>query len=296
MRLAALCAGVALALPALAAAQAAYTAQERRVESASHSDLWLWEQGTNPLPPDLDPPAATPMADHADALAAPGFGPFSASASSASPPAAGSAAPAGSSSAWQTSSLAPGGVTASGSFSTAGDAEVVDAPTLAALNALLLPPVPYILGLLGGTESGASGLEVEFEVGVPTPYHITGSLTLAPGFVGQIPHPASGSGRIELTGPSGSVELLDVPFGCGCTQELDAQGVLAPGSYTLRADVSGGTNVHCDLNGCIDRTMSGSFELELALTAPVVPGPSRAWLSLLGVALAATAAHAVRRR
>ena len=37
-----------LALPALASAQATYTSQEREVETKSHSELLLWQQGTDP--------------------------------------------------------------------------------------------------------------------------------------------------------------------------------------------------------------------------------------------------------
>lgn len=293
----ALAAWAALVWPALAAAQASFTTQQRTVEASSHSDLWLWAQGTNPGPPAFDPPTASYGANHSDADSAPDFNNFSASASSTAPPAVGPAAPAASASASHTSSLSPTQITASGGFTAQGDSDLASQPMLDALNALLHPPIPYFVGMLGGSEQGRSHFEVDFQVAAPTAYQLAGSLTLSPGNIGGggLPYVAAGSGRIELIGPSGSVALLDQPVGCGCTTPLDSNGVLAPGSYTLLANVEGGTNAHCDLLGCNDPSMSGSFTLSLALPASVVPGPTLPLASLLAVALAATGAVALRR-
>lgn len=284
----------ALTLPAFASAQAVFTSQERRVRATSESEALLWEEGTNPFPPDNDPPAATYVAEHADETQAPDLGSFSESASSIAPPAVGPVVPDASASASQTSTLAPDSITASGTFSALADSEFIGQPDIATLNALLQPPIPYLGGIVQASESAHTAFSIDFDLNVPTPYHLVGNVAHTPGTIGQVPHIAAGSASIELIGPAGSVAAVSLTP-VGGSEDLDALGVLAPGSYTLRAEGSGATTGRCDLVGCADPTMSGSFDLTLTLTAAPVPGPSRGWTALLGVTLAAVAAVALRR-
>ena len=281
----------------VAAAQATFTAQERRVEATSRSETHLWEQGTNPGPPDFDPPTASFTGDHSDATAAPDFGGFSASATSTAPPAVGTPAPAGSSTASQTSSLAASSITASGTFSAVGDSEFLDAAAVAALNALLQPPIPYVGGVLQGRETATTSFSVDFQINAPTLYHLAGNVAHTPGTIGMVPPPipAAGTASIDLTGPSGNVASVSLtPL--GGSQDLDASGVLRPGAYQLRATGTGVTNATCRIViPCMDPTMSGSFELSLSLGAAVVPGPSRGLAALLELVLMATGAAALRR-
>ena len=293
-------ASASLALPALAGAQASFAAQQRKVEATSHSQLLLWEQGTNPGPPDFDPSTASFAADHADEIAAPDFGGFSEIASSVAPPAVGSVGPEASASASQTSSLDPGSITATGSFSMNADSEFITQADLAELNALLQPPIPYFVGVLQfGSETASSEFSVDFDVSVPTPYHLVGNVAHTQGTIGSVPppRPATGFAQIELIGPSGSLAEVSLTA-LGGSEDLDVEGVLAPGSYTLSATGLGVTNARCDPFSitCMDPTMSGSFELSLSLTAAVVPGPSYGLALLLAVALAATGAAVLRRQ
>jgi hypothetical protein len=110
-----------------------------------------------------------------------------------------------------------------------------------------------------------------------------------------MPPPSLATAEIALTGPSGSVAALSVEPPGG-SEQIDVDGVLAPGSYTLHARASGAVNPYCFIVvPCSDPTISGSYALSLSLGA-VVPGPSRGWMALLGVAMAATGARALRRR
>jgi hypothetical protein len=290
----ALAASALLAWPALAAAQASFTSQQRFVRATSESTALLWKQGTSPFPPNNDPPAATFIENGADETQSPGFGSFTASASSVAPAAVGPVVPDASAAASQTSSLAPSEVTASGSFSADADSESISPAQIAALNALLLPPIPYIGGFVQSSETAVTEFSVDFTLSEPTLYHLVGNVAHTPGTIGQVPHVAVGAASIELTGPSGSVASVSLSP-VGGSEDLDVEGVLASGSYTLHADGSSGAFGRCDLVACVDPTLSGSFELRLTLAAAVVPGPSRAAAALLGLLLAASGAAALRR-
>jgi hypothetical protein len=282
----------ALILPAFAAADVSFTAQEREVATHSHSALGLWQQGSNPMSSD---PTAAYTANDDHGTAAPDFAPFSATVTSTAPPVVGPAVREGSASASQTSSLQPQAITASADVSASGDAFFLDSSVIAALNALLLPPVPYFFGYMSGNESAGSQLTVEFELSEPTPYHLTGSLVAGPGFVGFPSQFFSSSASVQLDGPSGTVES-DQAFSCGCEHELDRAGILAPGSYTLLLSAGSHVAPFCDFVSCNAYATHASFDVNLSLAGvAVVPGPSRGMLALLGLALAALGAAALRR-
>jgi hypothetical protein len=288
----------ALVLPAFASAQATFTSQERSVETTSHRDVWLWEQGTNPVDPDFDPPAAGYPVDHSNEVQAPDFGSFTGTALSTTPPVVGISAPVSTASASQTSSLAPGEIAASGSFATTAHSFWISGPAITDINALLQPPIPYWVGGAGGMETAVTRFSVGFQLSAATAFHLVGSTTLSSGDIGMgLPYHKSGSASIELSGPSGSVADLTTDYGCGCTRDLDSRGMLAPGSYTLSVSVNGYSDARCDLPqyACAVPSMSGSFDLGLTLAAPVVPGFSPPGAALLALALFASGAAALRR-
>jgi hypothetical protein len=287
---------MALAWPALAAAQATFTSQEREVGTTSQSDLFLWEQGTNPQ---TDPAAATYDANDDHQASAPDFAPFTASVASTAPAVVGPAVRDGDASASQTSSLGPQAITASGSVSMSGDALLYfpGSEVISALNALLQPPVPYFFGYLDGEEAAGSSLSVTFELSEPTPYHLVGSLTAGPGNVGFPSTIFSSGALVALSGPSGTVLSEDV-VSCDCEEELDHQGVLAPGSYTLILLASAHGDPSCNpfTLSCSTFATDAAFDVSLSLAgAPVVPGPSRSAVALLALALAAVGYAALRR-
>lgn len=280
--------------PALAFAQATFTSQEREVETKSHSELFLWQEGTDPT---TAPATATYTANDDHLTAAPDFTPFTATVDSTAPPVVGPAVRDGDASASQTSSLAPNAITAAGSVSASGEALflVVGSAVISALNALLQPPVPYFFGYMRGSESGRSSLAVEFELSEPTPYTLVGSLATGPGHVGFPSQFWSSTAHVVLSGPSGTVLSREV-VSCDCEQELDYQGVLAPGSYTLGLYAGSHVVPFCDLQSCYTYATNSAFDVDLSLAgAPVVPGPSRGVVALLGLALAAIGAAALRR-
>ena len=287
---------VALAWPALASAQATFTAQEREVATTSHSELGLWQQGSNPLSSD---PTAAYTANDDHQASAPDFALFAESVSSTAPPVVGPAVRPGAATASQTSSLGAQAITASADVSASGDALMLfsDSPVIAALNALLQPPVPYFFGYMKGTEGAGSNLTVTFWLSGPTPYHLTGSIAAGPGNVGFPSQFFFSSAHADLSGPGGTV-LSDSVFSCACEHELNSQGILAPGSYTLT--LGAGTHVapFCDpfTSTCTSYATDAAFDVNLSLAGvAVVPGPSRGALALLGLALAAVGAAALRR-
>jgi hypothetical protein len=290
-----------LALPSLGSAQVSFAAQQRSVEATSHSGGNLWATGTNPFSPDFDPATATYSADHSDDAQAPDFAGFDETASSPAPLLQGLIGPAASASASQTSSLSASLIAASGSFAADGDSYTIPPATLNLINSFLMPPVPYNFGIIDGTEVGDSQFSVQFDVAVPTPFHLTGSISASEwqtveGLFGI----AGASASISLTGPSGSVAAvtLSLPL-TPSSDSIDESGTLAPGSYTLSANASGSAFGLCFETAtfvCYDPSSSGSFDLALSLGgAPEVPGPSRLSAALLGVALAAIGAAALRR-
>jgi hypothetical protein len=286
----------ALALPAFASAQASFTSQVRSVETTSHRDVWLWEQGTNPVNPDFDPPTAGYPVDHSNEVQAPDFGSFTGTALSTTPPVVGISAPVSTASASQTSTLAPGEIAASGSFATTAHSFLVLEPAISNINALLQPPIPYWIGIADGSETAVTRFSAGFQLSAATAYHLVGSTTLSAGDIGMVLPYKSGSASIVLSGPSGSVANLTTNYGCACTRDLDSQGVLAPGSYTLSVLVDGFSNARCDLFGCAVPSMSGSFDLSLVLAdVPVVPSSSPPVVSLLALVLFASGAAALRR-
>jgi len=282
-----------LALPALASAQATYTSQEREVETKSHSELLLWQQGTDPS---TAPATATHTASDDHLTGAPDFTPFTAAVGSTAPPVVGPAVRDGDASASQTSSFSPQAITASASVSASGDALFPDAGVISAVNAILQPPVPYFFGYLRGSESGRSQLTVEFELSEPTPYTLVGSLAAGPGFPGFPSQFQSSTASLDLIGPGGTEILSDEVISCDCEHELDHEGVLAPGSYTLYLVAGSGVAPFCDFLSCNNYATDAAFDVSLSLAgAPVVPGPSRGLAALLGLALAAVGAAALRR-
>jgi hypothetical protein len=128
---------------------------------------------------------------------------------------------------------------------------------------------------------------VSFDVATPTPYTLTASVGLSalqweiefPGF-----ELTSAAASVELAGPSGSVaavsvDQLDFCSGsCGPgSDSLAAEGILAPGSYTLSARIDASAWGRCsEVPGyssfqCYAPTADGSFDLSLALGAAPVP-------------------------
>jgi hypothetical protein len=288
----ALAACTALAWPALAVAQATYSAQEREVETTSHSELLLWQQGTDPT---TAPPNASYTANDDHLTGAPDFAPFTATVDSTAPAVVGPAVRPGAASASQTSSLQPHAIQASASVSASGEALFPAAGVITALNALLQPPVPYFFGYLHGSESGRSQLTVTFELSEPTPYILAGSLAAGPGFPGFPSQFESSTASVYLIGPSGTVES-DEAISCDCEHALDREGVLAPGSYTLFLSAGSSVAPFCDLLSCYTYATDAAFDVTLSLAgAPVVPGPSRGVVALLGLVLVALGAAALRR-
>jgi hypothetical protein len=294
----ALAACAALAWPMLAAAQATFTSQVRKVETKSHSNLLLWQQGTNLEFPVEDPATVAYSLNDDHVTSAPDFTPFETEAVSTAPLRPGRSA------ASQRSSLDPQAVRASARIDVSGEPLWLGAQALAAANALLHPPVPYNNGYLGGTESAISKFDAEFELSEPTPYHLVGSLAAGFGPPGFPSLYKGTSASFKLEGPGGTV-LSDQLISCACEHELDHEGVLAPGSYTLH--VVGGAYITPDFcryhQPCFAEAADAAFDVNLWLGVeppvepdpPVVPGPSRGLAALLGLALAAIGVAALRR-
>lgn len=296
----------ALAVPLRAAGQAAITAQDRSVDAASESFGSIWQENQNPFFPDFEGPALTLTEDASDAAAAPGAGPFDATASSVDPLLL-IVAPQGSAMAAQTSALGPAAFTASGSFSANAHSRTLTPSELAAATTFFHPPVPYDFGILSDDEQAASGFSVSFTVSSPTPYTLDASAAVsALEFIVPIQgfELTAAAVDVELAGPSGVVASLSLDQLAFCDSQscfpgsdaLQAQGTLAPGGYTLSASATGTALGTCtEVPGftsfqCYVPAAGGSFELSLALDPAAVPGLPADALALLATALAGSGA------
>jgi len=301
-----------LAAPLRAAGQAAVTAQDRSVDAASESFGSLWQENQNPFFPDFEGPALSLTEDASDAAAAPGAGPFDATASSVDPPLL-IVAPQGSATAAQTSTLDPAAFTASGSFSADAHSRTLTPTELSTATAFLDPPVPYDFGILSDGEQAASDFSVSFTVSSPTPYALDASATVsALEFIVPIEgfELTTATVDVELAGPSGVVASLSVDQLAFCDSQscfpgsdaLQAQGALAPGGYTLSASATGTALGTCtEVPGftpfqCYVPTAGGSFELSLALDAAALPALPAGGLALLATALAGSGAASTGSR
>jgi hypothetical protein len=300
----------ALSAPAPAAAQLSYTDEDRSVETSSRSSGALWDTGSNPFFPDFDPPVLTLTDTATDSAAAPGSSPFGASVATSDPLLL-ALAPEGSATASQTSSLSASQAVASGSVTGIGHSRTLTQAELDLANFYFSPSVPFDFGTLGDEEDASADFSATFDVASATPYRLTGSLALSaaervedtPGY--EITY---ATGSIVLTGPEGVVAsvALDQADSCGFTgpclpssDDLDVEGTLAPGSYTLSARVGG-----VALGGCTEVThfacyapgVGGSFDLALTLGPPPFPSLPLSGLLSLAAALAAAGRAPLRRR
>jgi hypothetical protein len=298
------------ALPA--SGQVGVTAQDRSVAASSQSRVSLWQENQNPFFPDFEAAAVSVPQTANDSEAAPGAGPFDATASTADPTVL-FLAPAGSATASQISSLGASGSTASGSFSAVGHSRTLTQQELAFATGLLQPPVPYDFGMLTDHEQAGSDFSATFQVSSPTPYTLDATVAVsALQFIVPLVgfEITSASASVELVGPSGvvaSVAIEQLDF-CGVEEcfpgsdSVQAEGILDPGSYTLEAHAAGSATGTCtELPGytpfeCHTSSADGSFSLSLALGSPPVPSFSPPGLALLAAALGALGIARCRQR
>jgi hypothetical protein len=144
-------------------------------------------------------------------------------------------------------------------------------------------------------EQPSSVYVVSFEIAEPTPYTLTGVLELE--LDGCDAHT---QGRIRLTGPGGVLVSVEERFSgypdpdlcidCRTSLPLDASGVLAPGSYTLDARVSGSAyEAFYPGDVCDGAIASAAYSAHLLAAAPQVPALPTPWNAALATALALAA-------
>ena len=284
----------------------AFTDQQREVRAASSSIGGLWDENSNPIFPDFDPATFTLTEFSEDIETAPDATPWNATVATTDP-ALLAVAPSGSASATQLSNISSALVFATGTYSHVGHSRLLTASELALANSFLNPPVPYNFGQLGDTESGESSFRIDFTLAEPTPYRLTGSVSLsALQLADGILPLTSGAASIVLSGgPLGLLEYVSIaqdplfcsPAPCTAGDSIDVQGVLEPGSYTLAATVEGGAQGFCaDLIGftCHVSTSSGSFDLTLTL-ATQLPALSPGAVAGLAALIALVGATVVGR-
>jgi len=157
---------------------------------------------------------------------------------------------------------------------------------------------PGIFDIATSEIESQSSYSVDFDLTQPTPYHLAGE-------IGATSLLAASLARIRLTGPGGAtlaeIELsgdgscLDPSCEDLGSDTLAQSGTLAPGSYTLLAEVDGhafslispGTGI------AAGGTHTGSYDLTLTLDPVNVPslGAFGPWLALLLGGLGAVMAH-----
>jgi len=157
---------------------------------------------------------------------------------------------------------------------------------------ILSADIPFVQFTMGGEDHDTSShYEVSFDLSEATRYSLVGTLTAYTDFPWS-----SGQSSVSLTGPGGIVVSTDlvVPRDCGefeCNLETPAaaEGLLAPGTYTLTA----ATQAHTVGLHRYSENSSGSFQVSLTLV-PAVPLLPPAAAVLLAALLGA--APLVRRR
>ena len=264
--------GRLLALLAFASAPAAFaagfapTAQDRRVDVA----ITVTVYDCFPQPAGCSV-VGTPV-NHADAESAPGFSPFTATASV--PGFDGY-------SATQSSSLTEASISSQGSGAHAGTGGYTPPP----VNRATLE-----------TGSSDSHFEVSFDVDAPTPIHLTGSVVATGGLS------ANSTARIRLRSAGGATLAEVVAASDPDCQDascetvgpfpIDHTSVLAPGSYVLEASTAGDAAPFFFAQNFFPVASTGQYQVELAILE--VPALGRAGLALLALGLGVIAA--ARRR
>jgi hypothetical protein len=220
-----------------------------------------------------NPPTSTAFDDYADIESAPDFGPFVATAMD----------PAFSdTSTWQSSSISPSALLASGTWASWADASL----------SFIGPP----LELLQVTERhvNQNRYEVTFELSQTAAFSLTGALELLVwGEVGNASIELVGPGGTRVTGIDLDLDSVECYLNLGevCEASLSESGLLAPGVYTLRAF---GGSVAQSFIGSHSDGSEGSFDVELLIEPPPVPALPPGGAVLLGGALVA-AVGAARR-
>jgi hypothetical protein len=264
---------VVLLVPALAGAgDLTPTAQARAVAWSSMGEFGQYICG--PPPSGCTPLSVTPTSD-GNGLVAGDFLPFSASLDGIVD---------------QSSTIDPKQLAAAGSHTATASASFTPTGT------------PGIFDASFNEVESRSSYSVVFDLSEATPFQLTGEIAATSLLAASL-------ARIRLTGPGGAT-LAEIELSgdgsCldpGCedlgSDTLDQSGTLAPGSYTLLAEVDGhafslispGTGV------AVGGTHSGSYDVTLTLDPVSVPslGAFGPWLALLLGGLGAVMARRLGR-
>jgi hypothetical protein len=177
------------------------------------------------------------------------------------------------------SALGPTGFTASASHAGSGAASFMSTGE---------PFEAYALSTFMDSHASVS---YAFSVAEPTPYRLSG--TIGTGGAGQIGLMLA---RIRMTGPEGELWLVELAGDPQCfeptclypdPESLDVTGVLAPGAYTVEADLDGEGHplISISTGVAAANDYQGSFQLTLTTAVPV-PGVVGVGTFLLVAALA----------
>jgi hypothetical protein len=141
--------------------------------------------------------------------------------------------------------------------------------------------------------------DVTFDVATHGPFELSGQLDLT-----AVGCDGATIASIALWGPGGVIAQVNeslgeygAPFTCGegCQESvpISASGVMAPGTYRLRASVTANTReIETPSDMCPGVDVTGAYAVDLVRTPPQVPALPAAW----GGVLAAALALAARRR
>lgn len=262
--------------PGARAAQLTPVAQTRSVESMTDETVLEWNSGFPPV----DPPDNSILTEYDDSEAAPGFDPFSATATTPQ------------SSASQTSEIGSTRIAATGSMSGVG---LMTEPVLEP------NPPPFFTAFVRTVEA-TSSFSVSFDVDETTLFWITGSVSSG------APVLTSGTSSIRLVGPGGTVaEVVATPDpDCSPQPEcwtvelaLSEAGSLLSGTYTLEASTTGTSSGFCvggGGGGCGSIGVGGAYDVELQLLSGVPAVGPRGIAALAGLLAAAAVAPLVRQR
>jgi hypothetical protein len=222
-----------------------------------------------------NPPTSTTLDDYADSESAPDFGPFVATAMDPN---------FSDTSTWQSSTISPTGLAASGIWQGFADGSM----------SFIGPPIQ----LLQVTEHHITEnrYAVSFELSRAASFSLTGALSVVWGF-------GNNNASIELVGPGptpvAGIEL-QVHRDCDwnvlnyvCRASLSQNGLLAPGVYTLsvfgRTTAQSYIVLHPETEGAF-----GNFDVEFLIAPPAVPVLPPGGAVFLGAALVAAVAAARR--
>jgi len=257
------------------------TAQARSIQVTSTSYGNLWDQSQNPFFPDFDGPIYVYSVPTSLTFSAVDLQPFAQSRSSSDPGVPIVGTPDGTAQASQSSSIAPLLVQAEGAVASSTDSYLMTVTQIGQVNALLNPPVPYFYGNVSDAEIARSSFSVTFDVVVPTAFSLTGSLDFLfePPAPGSIPYDVTIAGFIDLSAQGGPI-VAHGEIECALPEcftyepSVDVQGMLAPGTYVLSAQIESSAASYCYDSGtltCYEPGGSGGFAVELATEPPAVP-------------------------